>query len=264
MYDDCPACWNRELVMNGAQPEAKTEPSRLLRANSSRSVDLSDDSGVGRDARRLKWNWHQAELDAPFHTDHVFWHIVRTYIGLARIRLEPADLTKAELDQVEAVRDDDRRNEMAAWIVNNKAQHGEQKGFVKSPPAPYTPQGSVHAARVKAAEARLAALRAAEGVAQSTTSAQARLTAYNGAGGESGSGKGIGIAAVLILVGAIIGLVYFADTESGEFISARAPVLRQTSQIVQQQDDDQEDEDLVTDAARKLEDSSPGEDPAAE
>lgn len=263
MYEDCPACWNRDLVMNGAQPEDKTEPSRLLRANSSSSVDLSDDSRVARDARRLKWNWNQAELDAPYHTNHVFWHLVRTYIGLSRIRIEAADLTKTELDQVEAVRNDDRRKEAAAWIAHNKAYHREKKGFVKYPPAPYPPQGSVQAARAKAAEARLAALRAAERVAQSASTAQVRLTAIHFAD-ESGRSKGLAIvSALMILVAAFAGLLYFAGTESGEFSEARAPVLRQTAQRVQQQEDDDE-EDLVTDAARKEEQTPPDEDPAAE
>jgi len=80
MYEDCPACWRHELVMQGSF-----------------------------DSRRLRWNWNREELDAPFHADHVFWHLVRTFVGLTRVQLEVEDLSEAEQEQVEAVRRRPRR-----------------------------------------------------------------------------------------------------------------------------------------------------------
>jgi len=207
MYEDCPACWRRDLVMEGSFSH-----------------------------RRLRWNWNREELDAPYHTDHVFWHLVRTFVGLTRVQLEVEDLSEAERQQVEAVREDDRRVEAHAA----KRRKPEHRDFVKHPPAPYIPQGSVHAAR-----AQMAAEAAAESRRAGALGAFAALLLLFGAFG-----------AFVVLRGAGDG------PSGGGWRAGRTPVLRQPPA---QTPDEDEDEDLVADSNRTKGDEEPHDmDPAAE
>jgi len=71
MYEDCPRCWRQSLTMGGHWSQAPW---------------MQDDS------------MSMDELDAPFHVDLVFWHIIRTYLGLDRMpELRPSELTRDEL-----------------------------------------------------------------------------------------------------------------------------------------------------------------------
>lgn len=76
MYEDCPTCWRKELVLGG---------------------------------RRLAFGGLSTEaLDSPFHTDHVFWHMVRTYVGIQRVAFELSDLSHEEQAEVKAVLERER------------------------------------------------------------------------------------------------------------------------------------------------------------
>jgi len=79
MYEDCPTCWRKTLVMGGMQ------------------------SG-----RRLAQPLTTQLLDSPYHTDRIFWHMVRTYIGVQRVAFELSDLTRDEQEEVEAVLERER------------------------------------------------------------------------------------------------------------------------------------------------------------
>jgi len=108
MFEDCPMCWRTDLVL-------------------------------GRDAaeRRLQQgeNWRPEELDAPFHVRHVFWHIERTFVGLARIQLGEEDITPEEKRHIETATGVDHIHETRA------ARHRPRvhAGFVEPPPPPQHP-----------------------------------------------------------------------------------------------------------------------------
>mmetsp|Transcript_42359 Transcript_42359/g.85369 ORF Transcript_42359/g.85369 Transcript_42359/m.85369 type:complete len:199 (-) Transcript_42359:53-649(-) len=81
MYEDCPTCWRKELVMGSPDQYTRRLQDHTLSAD---------------------------ELDAPFHTDRVFWHMVRTYIGVQRVAFELSDLSKDEQEEVQAVLERER------------------------------------------------------------------------------------------------------------------------------------------------------------
>jgi len=88
MYEDCPRCWKQHVVMG---MESKPEK---------------------RAIHRWKWNMQRLssfELDAVFNLDHVFWHMVRAFLGLERVPpLEASELTKKEMTDMSAATQDER------------------------------------------------------------------------------------------------------------------------------------------------------------
>jgi len=100
MYEDCPTCWREAVVVGGSMPE-----------------------------RRLSARWSSAELDAPFHTARVFWHMVRTYIGVQRVAFELSDLSREEQDEVRAVLDRERA------IASGRPLPHHRGGGSDSPPS---------------------------------------------------------------------------------------------------------------------------------
>eukprot|EP00931_Biecheleriopsis_adriatica_P047527 TRINITY_DN27405_c0_g1_i1.p1 TRINITY_DN27405_c0_g1~~TRINITY_DN27405_c0_g1_i1.p1 ORF type:complete len:741 (+),score=144.00 TRINITY_DN27405_c0_g1_i1:89-2311(+) len=81
-YEDCPACWNSDLVMRGSV--------RALQGS------------VG-DGSLSESSWSKDELDAPFHTKVVFWHLVRTFVGVRRIVFALDDFKGEEREEVNRV-----------------------------------------------------------------------------------------------------------------------------------------------------------------
>jgi len=74
MYEDCPRCWRQSLTMGGHWSQA---------------------SELGQDSMSMD------ELDAPFHIDLVFWHIIRTYLGLKRMpKLQQSEHASNELNDM--------------------------------------------------------------------------------------------------------------------------------------------------------------------
>jgi len=102
MYEDCPRCWQQHIVMGMESDREK------------RAIH--------------RWKWRQrlssSELDAVFNLDHVFWHMVRWYIGLERVPpLEAAKLTKKEMTEMSATTQQERyEEERKEW---RKDQHNE-------------------------------------------------------------------------------------------------------------------------------------------
>jgi len=101
MYEDCPRCWQQSVVMGMESDRDK------------------------RTIHHWKWNmkrlrWH--EVDAVFNLNHVFWHMMRVYIGLERVPIKLSQLTNKE------------KSEMSA--TNQKQQYeAEQKELRKEYPA---------------------------------------------------------------------------------------------------------------------------------
>lgn len=295
MYEDCPSCWRRDLVLHGKRSFAAAAQA----------------SGGASTARRLRDAFSQEELDAPFHLDHVFWHLTRTYLGLSRIQLTETDLTSDELSHVEAVQEEDRRREEFAFARQNGA-----KGFGRTPPplpsgtkpdatpAPVPPQFLQPA---PAAPSPLPAVsppppplpepRPAQPVAPAwfppaplprttlpfTPAAQdaelarqqaaeaAKLGQDLEARGTSAVSKAAAafVLVLLILVCWMFGLAYLEGHEDGEGFfdgSARAPVLRQLGGGLSTAQEDDDDDDFVPDADRKAETHAADDigDPAAE
>lgn len=79
MYEDCPTCWRESLVMGGQQT-----------------------MGPGPATITME------DLDAPFHKDRVFWHMVRTYIGVQRVSFDLSDLSLEEQEEVQEVLERER------------------------------------------------------------------------------------------------------------------------------------------------------------
>jgi len=79
MYEDCPRCWQQHVVMGMGSDRAE------------------------RAIHRRKWNMQTLrsdKLDAVFNLDHVFWHMVRVYIGLDRAPVLLSKLTKTERSEM--------------------------------------------------------------------------------------------------------------------------------------------------------------------
>merc|ERR1740121_1038584 len=53
-------------------------------------------------------------LDSPFHVNHVFWQVVRTYVGLSHFSIKIEDLPEKEREQIDAVIERDREAEVLA------------------------------------------------------------------------------------------------------------------------------------------------------
>merc|ERR1719159_85908 len=51
------------------------------------------------------------ELDAPFHTEHVFWHLMRTYVGLGNMVLKVQELEGRDKEAAEAAIEIERQLE---------------------------------------------------------------------------------------------------------------------------------------------------------
>lgn len=201
MYEDCPACWQTDLVEDGVRIPA--DHRRKLLVSPAKQVGQNESSPP----RRLGQLWTRADLDAPFHVDQVFWQIIRTYVGLPRIRLETEDLTPQEFTQVDAVLEKDRRREALA----HKRWKKVHKGFVNYPPAPYIQHGSVMQ--------RANALHDEERMVGSVA---------------------VGTAIVILLV-SLICLIYFsfpkADGVGTTLRPTRTPVLREPQVFAQEEED---------------------------
>jgi len=111
MYEDCPMCWKTDVVLG---------------------KDDKDDHDADFDRRLREQPWERTDLDHVFHVRHVFWHIIRTYIGLSRLRLGKEDLTPEEQLQIERAMPGDRKREEVAAA----ARPAHHAGFVESPPPP--------------------------------------------------------------------------------------------------------------------------------
>eukprot|EP00419_Tripos_fusus_P028944 CAMPEP_0172727542 /NCGR_PEP_ID=MMETSP1074-20121228/91737_1 /TAXON_ID=2916 /ORGANISM="Ceratium fusus, Strain PA161109" /LENGTH=486 /DNA_ID=CAMNT_0013554705 /DNA_START=20 /DNA_END=1480 /DNA_ORIENTATION=+ len=74
MYADCPTCWRESLVL-GEETISHVVP----------AVYTTED------------------VEAPFHKNRVFWHMVRTYIGVQRVSFDLSDLSPEEQSEVKAV-----------------------------------------------------------------------------------------------------------------------------------------------------------------
>lgn len=103
MYEDCPRCWQQHVVMG-------MESDREKRA-----------------IHRWKWNMQRltsVELDAVFNLDHVYWHMVRVFIGLDRVPpLEASELTKKEMTEMSATTQEKRYEaEREQWRKEHPAK----------------------------------------------------------------------------------------------------------------------------------------------
>jgi len=85
MYEDCPSCWKRDLVMG-------TSSGRLLQSYKSHAQRAQSES-----------SWSSQELDQPFHLKNVFWHLVRTYIGIQKIVFSLDEFHGQEKNEIRAV-----------------------------------------------------------------------------------------------------------------------------------------------------------------
>lgn len=84
MYEDCPSCWSQDLVMG-------TSSARLLQSYSYSQVARSESS------------WSSQELDQAFHLKNVFWHLVRTFVGIKKIVFSLDDFHGRERREIQAV-----------------------------------------------------------------------------------------------------------------------------------------------------------------
>ncbi|CAK9108514.1 unnamed protein product [Durusdinium trenchii] len=82
MYQDCPSCWREDLVMG------------TPRALSVSPVD------VYKEEHRSESRWSTEELDMPFDTKAVFWHLISTFLGVRRIVFDVADFSGEEKEEV--------------------------------------------------------------------------------------------------------------------------------------------------------------------
>mmetsp|Transcript_30324 Transcript_30324/g.65404 ORF Transcript_30324/g.65404 Transcript_30324/m.65404 type:complete len:707 (-) Transcript_30324:33-2153(-) len=87
MYQDCPSCWRSSLVMKGV-PRVLSEAS-----------DLAAYHAQARSESR----WSTEELDLPFDTKAVFWHLVSTFLGVRRMVFDLSDFSGAEREEVSKI-----------------------------------------------------------------------------------------------------------------------------------------------------------------
>jgi hypothetical protein len=78
MYEDCPACWKEDLVLDG---------SRILQT----------------ERRLTESRYSSEELDSPFDTKKVFWHLVRSYVGIHQLVFALGDFQGSERQEIEQV-----------------------------------------------------------------------------------------------------------------------------------------------------------------
>lgn len=126
MYLDCPKCWKDELVLSG-------DPARRLRSSTaSLAMSLASPGNASRPSRRLDdyrpgagddFQFSAEDLDAPFETSRVFWHMVRTYISIQRVAFELNDLSDEEQEEV------DRVVEVERAMASGKLTQALQGGF---------------------------------------------------------------------------------------------------------------------------------------
>lgn len=96
MYPDCPKCWKDELVLEGAR--------RLRSSTISVATPVAFVHNKTRLSRRLSDTQFSVEdLDAPFDTSRVFWHMVRSYISIQRVAFELNDLSPEEQEIIDRV-----------------------------------------------------------------------------------------------------------------------------------------------------------------
>merc|ERR1719204_1408357 len=91
-----------------------------------------------RAIHRWKWNMQRlssVELDAVFNLDHVFWHMVRVFIGLERVPpLEASELTKKEMTEMSATTQEKRYEaERKEW----RKEHPEATKAMESKHGPH-------------------------------------------------------------------------------------------------------------------------------
>jgi len=129
MYLDCPKCWKDELVLSG-------DPERRLRSpTASLAMSLASSGNASRPSRRLDdyrpgegddFQFSAEDLDAPFETSRVFWHMVRTYISIQRVAFELNDLSAEEQEEVDRVVEVERA--MASGKLASVLQGGSSGG----------------------------------------------------------------------------------------------------------------------------------------
>lgn len=86
MYQDCPSCWRQSLVMNGTPRVLSNDPLKVYHAQA-----------------QSESRWSTEELDMPFDTKAVFWHLVSTFLGVRRIVFDLSDFSGEEQQEVKHI-----------------------------------------------------------------------------------------------------------------------------------------------------------------
>merc|ERR1719410_716436 len=88
------------------------------------------------------------ELNAVFNLDHVFWHMVRVFIGLERVPpLEASELTKKEMTEMSATTQEKRYEaERKQWRKEHPeaAKATGSMGLAPSDPEALEKRGGAH------------------------------------------------------------------------------------------------------------------------
>lgn len=97
MYQDCPACWRRTIAVGGRS--LRQDVSGAGSAQTPAFSARQDVSGAGSAQTPA---FSAFDLDMVFHTNHVFWYLIRTYVGIDRITFRIEDLPPEERHDLEA------------------------------------------------------------------------------------------------------------------------------------------------------------------
>ncbi|CAE8713131.1 unnamed protein product, partial [Polarella glacialis] len=135
MYEDCPACWSGALMMDGLRvlgplaleltdPVSPTQ-GRGLRGDYSFEKGHAGSYSASR-GEISSGGFTSDELDSPFNTRPIFWHLVRTFIGIRRVVFELDDFTGDERQEVEAVIYEESSKSGEGDRFHDRGHHGDR------------------------------------------------------------------------------------------------------------------------------------------